>query len=88
MTLPRTPQSNTQAPPPATMAALWAEYRLAAVPDDAGATQLQETQRAFYAGAGSLLRLLPVGTTVPQRVVDELLTFGRATAAQLDPGAH
>ncbi len=36
----------------------WESYRDAVIPAGAGATQREETRRAFYAGAGSLLHRL------------------------------
>lgn len=36
----------------------WTGYRMAAVPDKAGAVQLQESRRAFYAGAVAMLTLM------------------------------
>jgi hypothetical protein len=36
----------------------WSSYRHASVPENAGVTQIEETQKAFYAGAQACLKLL------------------------------
>jgi hypothetical protein len=44
-----------------TIRAAWDDYRAKVIPHDAGATQLQESRRAFYAGAESLMLLILTG---------------------------
>lgn len=65
----------------------WASYRAAVVPKDAGGIQVEETRRAFYAGAAALysvvMRMLEPGAeATDQDVLNmaelnvELLEFG------------
>lgn len=39
----------------------WSSYSANVLPEDAGDVQVQETRRAFYAGAASMLRLVTTG---------------------------
>ena len=65
----------------------WASYRTAVVPKDAGEIQVEETRRAFYAGAAALysvvMRMLEPGAEATEQdlanMVElnaELLEFG------------
>jgi hypothetical protein len=45
-------------PQPDAVARAWAGYREQVVPAGAGAVQVQESQRAFYAGAWALFNLI------------------------------
>jgi hypothetical protein len=70
----------------------WDSYRAAVVPKDAGAVQVEETRRSFYAGAAALhylvMEMLSPGDETTdedlknmQDIHDELISFG----ASVDP---
>jgi hypothetical protein len=74
----------------ATIAAQWRSYRNDVMPVNAGPTQLQETRRAFYAAANSMLQVMlhivaadeddDVGVQILQAMHNECAEFSRAVA--------
>lgn len=72
---------------PDDVAKAWASYRERVVPAEAGAIQVQECQRAFYAGAQAIFWLIaqePDTTQGSQQVAEfaaELAAFARQVGA-------
>jgi hypothetical protein len=75
---------------PTTIAAQWRSYRNEVMPANAGPTQLQETRRAFYAAAHSVLQVMlhvvaaeeddEVGVQILQAMHDECQAFSQSIA--------
>lgn len=80
-----------------TIEAGWHSYRAIVIPKTAGATQVEECHRAFYAGAAilfeSIMRMLDPGEeptdadlTKMDAIQKELRDFGRGLDAELFRG--
>jgi len=75
------------------IAAVWTAYRERVVPEDASRIQIQETRRAFYAGATALMALLLAhldpgseATADDLRMMDELDAELKRFAADIAEG--
>ena len=60
---------------------LWESYKIQVVPESAGENQIDETQKAFFAGGVAILSLLFAGTN-PKDIEEELLSFTAMVGAK------